>query len=65
MTMRERFWDCPDALVGLADVLGEPTVLEVDSEGDARTSRGAPPPLVEDPAPPCEAAAAAEEASGA
>lgn len=63
MTMRERFWFCDDALAGLEDVLGEPTVLDVESEGEARTSRGAPPPLLEDPPPPCDAAAAAEEAS--
>lgn len=49
----------PDA--GLASVLGEPKVLDVESEGEARTRRGAPPPLLEDPPPPCDAAAAAAE----
>lgn len=44
-------------------MLGEPTVLDADSEGEARTSLEAPPPLLEDPPPPCDAAAAAEEAS--
>ena len=44
-------------------VLGEPTVLEVDSEGEARTSLEAPPPLLDCAPPPCEAVAAAEEAS--
>jgi hypothetical protein len=44
-------------------VLGEPTVLEVESEGEARTSFDAPPPLVDCAPPPCEAAAAAEDAS--
>lgn len=58
MTMRERFWLCADALAGLVDVLGEPTVLEVESEGEARTSLGAPPPLLDTPP-----AAAAAEAS--
>lgn len=43
-------------------VLGEPTVLEVESEGEARTSLEAPPPLDCAPAA-CEAAAAAEEAN--
>ena len=43
--------------MGFTVVLGEPTVLEVESEGEARTSLGAPPPLL-DPPP-----AAAEEAS--
>lgn len=63
MTMRERF--CVDVLDTGADVLGEPTVLEVESEGDARASLGPPPPLVEVPPPPCDAVgkAAAEEAS--
>jgi hypothetical protein len=65
MTMRERFWFCGNTLeAGLVDVLGDPTVLEADSEGEARTRRETPPPLLEDPAPPCDAAAAAaEEAS--
>lgn len=44
-------------------MLGEPTVLEVESEGEARTSLGAPPPLLDCAPTPCEAAAAAEEAS--
>ena len=58
MTIRDRFWFvCADALAGLADVPGEPTVLEVDSEGEARTSLVAPPPLLD--APPCVAAAEA------
>jgi hypothetical protein len=62
MTMRERFCDeAPD--VELAVVLGEPTVLEVESEGEARTSLEAPPPLLDCVPPPCEAAAAAEDAS--
>jgi len=45
--------------------LGDPTVLDVDSEGEARASLGAPPPLLEVPPPPCDAVgkAAAEEAS--
>ena len=43
MTMRERFWD--EAPEELADVLGEPVVLDVESEGEARTSLEAPPPL--------------------
>lgn len=57
--MRERFWLGPDALVGLAEVLGEPTVLEVESEGEARTSRDDPPPLLGPP--PCAAAEASCE----
>jgi hypothetical protein len=62
MTMRERFCDeAPN--VGLAPVLGEPTVLEVESEGEARTSLEAPPPLVDGAPPPGEAAAAAEDAN--
>jgi hypothetical protein len=62
MTMRERF--CDEALNGgLLAALGEPRVLEADSEGDARTSLGAPPPLLGWAPPPCEAAAAAEDAS--
>lgn len=61
MTMRERF--CGEAPEGLVAVLGEPTVLEVDTEGEARTSLEAPPPLVDCAPTPCEAAAAAEEAS--
>lgn len=62
MTMRERF--CEDApKAGLEEVLGEPTVLDVESEGEARTSLEAPPPLVDCAPAPCEAAAAAEDAS--
>lgn len=62
MTMRERF--CEDAPKGgLLAVLGEPRVLEVDSEGEARTSLEAPPPLFDCAPPPCEAAAAAEDAN--
>jgi hypothetical protein len=57
--MRERF--CEGAAAGLAAVLGEPVVLE-DSEGEARTSLEAPPPLL-DCAPAAWEAAAAEEAS--
>lgn len=59
MTIRERFWFCDVALkAGLEDVLGEAKVLEVDNEGDALTSLGAaPPPLLEVPPPPCDAAA--------
>lgn len=60
MTMRERF--CEDAPDGLLVVLGEPVVLEVESEGEARTSLEAPPPLL-DCAPAPLVAAAAEEAS--
>jgi hypothetical protein len=61
MTMRERF--CDEApKVELAAVLGEPTVLEVESEGEARTSFEAPPPLLACAPAPCEAAAA-EDAS--
>jgi hypothetical protein len=63
MTMRERF--CEEvALAGLADVLGEPTVLEVDSEGESRFSLRPPPPLVEIAPPGCDAVgnAAVEEA---
>lgn len=59
MTMRERF--CEDAPDGLLAVLGEPVVLEVESEGEARTSLEAPPPLL-DCAPAPLVAAAAEEA---
>ena len=44
MTIRDRFWEGTPK-VGLFAVLGEPTVLEVDSEGEARTSLEAPPPL--------------------
>jgi hypothetical protein len=60
MTMRERF--CEDAPEGLVAVLGEPVVLEVEREGEARTSLEAPPPLL-DCAPAPLVAAAAEEAS--
>ena len=64
MTMRERFCeDGPDEPEGLMAVLGEPTVLAVECEGEARTSLGAPPPLLDCAPAPCEAAAAAEEAS--
>lgn len=62
--MRERSCFCclgAEALWGLEDEMGEPTVLEVESEGEARTSLEAPPPLV-DPPLPCKAAVAAEEA---
>jgi hypothetical protein len=59
MTMRERFWD--EGPEGLVAVLGEPVVLEVESEGEARTSLEAPPPLL-DCAPGPLVAAAAEEA---
>lgn len=55
--MRERF--CDDAPEGLEAVLGEPSVLEVDSEGEARTSLEAPPPLLDCAPEPW----AAEEAS--
>lgn len=62
MTMRERFCeDAPNA--GLLEALGEPRVLEVESEGEARTSLEAPPPLFANAPPPCEAAAAAEDAN--
>ena len=63
MTIRERFWAAAVA-AGLVTVLGEPTVLEVESEGEARASFEAPPPLLEVPPPPCDAVgkAAAEEA---
>lgn len=46
------------------DVLGEPTVLDVESEGEARANFGAPPPLLEIPLAPCDAVckAAAEDA---
>lgn len=61
MTMRERFCgEAPNA--GLLAVLGEPTVLDADSEGEARTLE-APPPLLDWATPPCEADAAAEDAS--
>ena len=60
--MRERFWDEAPNVEPVA-VLGEPTVLEVESEGEARTSFGAPPPLLDCAPPPCEAVAAAEDAS--
>jgi hypothetical protein len=63
MTIRERFWDEAPKVELLVAVLGEPTVLEVESEGEARTSLEAPPPLLDDAPPPCEAAAAAEDAS--
>ena len=60
--MRERL--CDDAVVvELEAALGEPTVLEVEREGEARTSLEAPPPLVDCAPPPCEAAAAAEDAN--
>jgi hypothetical protein len=60
--MRERF--CDEApKVELVVVLGEPTVLEVEREGEARTSLETPPPLLDCTPPPCEAAAAAEDAS--
>jgi hypothetical protein len=64
MTMRERFW-VAGADVGLDVVLGEPTVLDCDSEGEARANLVAPPPLLDAPPPPCDAVgkAAAEEAS--
>jgi hypothetical protein len=52
----------PAVKLGLLEVLGEPTVLEAESEGEARTSLEAPPPLDCTP-PPCEAAAAAEDAN--
>jgi hypothetical protein len=64
MTMRERFWgEAPK--VEPAAALGEPTVLEVESEGEARTSL-APPPLLDAPAP-CDTAedASCETALGA
>lgn len=63
MTIRERFWAAA-AAAGLVTVLGEPTVLEAESEGEARASFEAPPPLLEVPPPPCDAVgkAAAEEA---
>ena len=63
MTMRERF--CVDAPAVGWDVLGEPTVLDADSEGEEPTSLEAPPPLLEVAPPVCSAAgkAAAEEAS--
>jgi len=38
-------------------------VLDVDSEGEARTSLETPPPLVDCAPTPCEAATAAEEAN--
>lgn len=62
MTMRERFWD-EGPNVELFVVLGEPTVLEAESEGEPRASLEAPPPLFDGEPPPCEAAAAAEDAS--
>lgn len=43
-------------------VLGEPTVLEVEREGEARTSLEAPPPLLDCAPGPCDAVAA-EDAS--
>ena len=56
--MRERL--CEEAPAGLEAVLGEPVVLEMESEGEARTSLEAPPPLLAcAPAP----WAAAEDAS--
>src|ERR1700743_1998420 len=57
--------DCPDCVeFGLMEVLGEPTALDCESEGEARASL-APPPLLGVPPPPCDAVdkAAAEEAS--
>jgi hypothetical protein len=47
----------------LPAVFGDPTVLDVDSEGEARASLWAPPPLFEAPPPLCNAVgkAAAEE----
>jgi hypothetical protein len=45
MTMRERF--CEAGAEGLLAVLGEPVVLEAESEGEARTSLEAPPPLLD------------------
>lgn len=64
MTIRDRFW-VAGAEVGFDVVLGEPTVLDCESEGEARASLVAPPPLLDAPPPPCDAVgkAAAEEAS--
>jgi hypothetical protein len=56
--------DCPEGRGGLLAELGDATVLDCESEGEARASFVAPPPLLEGP-PPCvaEDKAAAEEAS--
>jgi len=64
MTMRERFWVEEDD-AGFVVVFGEPTVLDCESNGEARASLVAPPPLLKAPPPPCDAVgkAAAEEAS--
>lgn len=62
--MRDRSCFCclgAEALWGLEEEMGEPTVLEMESEGEARTSLEAPPPLVVPPLP-CKAAVAAEGA---
>jgi hypothetical protein len=60
--MRER--SCLWAGLLLDEEMGDPTVLEVESEGEARTSLVAPPPLLDAcPPPPCDAAKAAAEAS--
>ena len=48
MTIRERFW-AEVAEAELRAALGEPRVLDVESEGEARASLGAPPPLLEGP----------------
>lgn len=64
MTILDKDWP-EGAEVGFVVVLGEPTVLDCESDGDARASLVAPPPLLELPPPPCDAVgkAAAEEAS--
>lgn len=51
--------------MGFVVVLGDPTALDCESEGDARASFVVPPPLLGAPPPPCDAVgkAAAEEAS--
>lgn len=62
--MRDRFCvEAPEE--GFVDVLGDPTALDADSEGEARASLGAPPPLLGIPPPTCDPVgkAAAEEAS--
>lgn len=59
MTIRDRFCD-EGPIDGFETVLGEPTVLEVEREGEARTSLEAPPPLLDCAPGPCEAVAAEE-----
>jgi hypothetical protein len=51
------------AEVGLKVFRGEPISLDWEREGDALESLVGPPPPLLEPTPPCDAAAATEEAS--